>query len=900
MAAAGTAADGSRTVSLAPPAWEQLTPSEHTLCQRNPKAEPGTLVRAMLRSALLAHQDAGSIRLQLVKDGLFGTRLETVPLGPPPEWPRQSLEARLDLSKQRAVADVVHEWLAEDCSVPSSRGDEQLLVAGVLRGIVEVTFSRKSRKYSIQPALAGVAHGEPRRLADPELDRALDKAISDGISRRTSREVVGDHEVFRPGSDPWMAESQADRAALPLTATEQEQCFRRTDRTEMPEWGFPIFGAVGALMLWLVGVEQQFRWPVVFGGMTLTALLLYAIPPLPGLVGVQKSCGRLLYSFFGQTFPESPRRRALQALVLPGLAFFVSICWVASPALALLLVTGTIVNGALMVLRMRTAQAITERVTAKPEQRAAAIEPATVEPTAAEPVAVPTAAVPQAEREPAAATVEILTAEQLPAASAEGQSRVAAVIARPRELRALYGRLVLPMAALVTAGAAVAQYGSGQWPVFTGLLCAGTVWYWRRREHLGKTRERLEMVGRSMLAGQMAGATEGDSHERIRKQVWETQERLGSGPVEANLAPVPRMPLVLPVLGHLWMLCAAYHSNAGSGLPALALLLLIAASLTVPAGGERLLQKRNWKFVVLLGLGCWALAVRAGSAANPAVFGLFWTAIVAYLALLALYCRRLEASLPVRAPLTLLALRVFRSGSLDDFLQLTRLWRWVGTEQRLDGPDTAGSKERDLLLYATGALDKGITEDATELNTDLAGFRVEPDHDLCFPVNSIQCTDATWKAALDRLMDGCDVVLMDLSGLTPQNQGCIYELRKLAHCVPNERVLLLVNDSTDLDLLRNVVSKVWRDSPQRPAEGAAKVRALHLGGGLARKPTESVHDWRRRLERRLSGVRLTELLVDAALPQRSAVAGVRRGWTAPRRAVQLAVLAVLALAMVAC
>lgn len=50
--------------------------------------------------------------------------------------------------------------------------------------------------------------------------------------------------------------------------------------------------------------------------------------------------------------------------------------------------------------------------------------------------------------------------------------------------------------------------------------------------------------------------------------------------------------------------------------------------------------------------------------------------------------KALERLYPYQAPLNLLALRVFGSPHLSDFLDLTNACQWIGTRQRLDGPDT--------------------------------------------------------------------------------------------------------------------------------------------------------------------------------------------------------------------
>jgi len=184
-----------------------------------------------------------------------------------------------------------------------------------------------------------------------------------------------------------------------------------------------------------------------------------------------------------------------------------------------------------------------------------------------------------------------------------------------------------------------------------------------------------------------------------------------------------------------------------------------------------------------------------------------------------------ERQYSYQPPLNLLALRVFGSPNLADFLNLSDAWQWIGTRQLLDGPDTAGHKAKDLLNYLAGRIDRSITGDATELSEALEAFSTWPDRMLRFPVNSMQCANATWKEALQHLLDRADVVVMDLSSLSAQNRGVAYELGKLVDEVPLNRVVLLFDESTDLNVLKDILARahegIAADSPNRQGGGSA-------------------------------------------------------------------------------
>jgi hypothetical protein len=155
---------------------------------------------------------------------------------------------------------------------------------------------------------------------------------------------------------------------------------------------------------------------------------------------------------------------------------------------------------------------------------------------------------------------------------------------------------------------------------------------------------------------------------------------------------------------------------------------------------------------------------------------------------------------------------------------------------------------------------------------------------LRFPVNSMQCANATGKAALQYLLDRADVVVMDLLSLSEQNRGVAYEIGKLVDEVPLNRVVLLFDESTDLKVLKEILVRAYEaiaaDSPNRQS-GGLRVRVFDMGD--ARKPDQSADDWKRRMRTRVNEHALVGLLFDAAQPPRSATAiDPKRDWAAVR------------------
>jgi hypothetical protein len=78
-----------------------------------------------------------------------------------------------------------------------------------------------------------------------------------------------------------------------------------------------------------------------------------------------------------------------------------------------------------------------------------------------------------------------------------------------------------------------------------------------------------------------------------------------------------------------------------------------------------------------------------------------------------------------------------------------------------------------------------------------------------------------------------DLTAMDLRGFSPQHEGCLFEIQMLIDTVPIERMVLLVDYSTDLPFLRDTLEKCWLQmtplSPNASAD-SARLRILDVSG----------------------------------------------------------------------
>ena len=184
----------------------------------------------------------------------------------------------------------------------------------------------------------------------------------------------------------------------------------------------------------------------------------------------------------------------------------------------------------------------------------------------------------------------------------------------------------------------------------------------------------------------------------------------------------------------------------------------------------------------------------------------------------------------------LLLLRVFslagRSESLFD--ALSKVWRPRGPMAMIAGPDLATSaiEPHEFLDYIGGRLDRAYVQSSHDLEQRIASLDRRRDPDGRFRVNEFFCRSDTWKQTMASLSNQCDAILMDLRSFSATNQGCLFKLEQLVHHVPLQKVLLLVDDTTDNAFLEEQLQEIWSrldaGSPNRDVEDAC-ARVYHGG-----------------------------------------------------------------------
>jgi hypothetical protein len=230
----------------------------------------------------------------------------------------------------------------------------------------------------------------------------------------------------------------------------------------------------------------------------------------------------------------------------------------------------------------------------------------------------------------------------------------------------------------------------------------------------------------------------------------------------------------------------------------------------------------SWAFLVLFAQYGWSAAwVLASFPGYKLVFA--W------------YSSRRRSAL---TPRTLLLLRVFgfhrRTQRLLD--GLGRRWRYIGPIRLIGGPDLADTtiEPHEFLEFLNRRLTRAFITDRDQLERRLAANPTWPDPDGLFRIDDFFCHDDTWRLTVAYLARAMDAVLMDLRGFTTANQGCVFEIEYLVTAVPLDRVVLLVDSSTDIPFLEQTLRRAWSTMPHdSPNAGAGRhsLRILQASSG---------------------------------------------------------------------
>jgi hypothetical protein len=77
-------------------------------------------------------------------------------------------------------------------------------------------------------------------------------------------------------------------------------------------------------------------------------------------------------------------------------------------------------------------------------------------------------------------------------------------------------------------------------------------------------------------------------------------------------------------------------------------------------------------------------------------------------------------------------------------------------------------------------------------------------------------------------MTEAHVVVMDLRSFGPEHQGCVFELQTLLDTVPLERLILLVDSTTELEFLKQVLGARWQELRSDSPNARTAAPTMHL------------------------------------------------------------------------
>ena len=176
----------------------------------------------------------------------------------------------------------------------------------------------------------------------------------------------------------------------------------------------------------------------------------------------------------------------------------------------------------------------------------------------------------------------------------------------------------------------------------------------------------------------------------------------------------------------------------------------------------------------------------------------------------------------------LLVLRVFgdsaRTGAL--FERIASRWQRFGPVTTIAAPDAAADTvdPGDLLRFATGRIADSFVTSKDELVRRLATIDVAPDRDGRYRIDEFCCRDDTWQATVVALIARADAIVMDLRGFTAARRGAEFEIEQLATRASPDRIVLVVDASTDRELVARAA-----------AAGATPMAMMEVRRGSARQ-----------------------------------------------------------------
>ena len=174
-------------------------------------------------------------------------------------------------------------------------------------------------------------------------------------------------------------------------------------------------------------------------------------------------------------------------------------------------------------------------------------------------------------------------------------------------------------------------------------------------------------------------------------------------------------------------------------------------------------------------------------------------------------------------------------------------WRYTGSVHLIAGPDLATTtiEPYEFLEFLSGNLSAAFIASPDDLNRRLEVVTSSRGWDLRYPATDFFCFENSWRDVLTALAKRNSVILMDARGFSRGNAGVVFEINQLVNAVPLGQSLIIVDRTTDVDFLRQVVNEAWRtiasDSPNR-ASGDPVLKTIVIEQ-LAPRSLASLQKW---------------------------------------------------------
>jgi hypothetical protein len=141
-----------------------------------------------------------------------------------------------------------------------------------------------------------------------------------------------------------------------------------------------------------------------------------------------------------------------------------------------------------------------------------------------------------------------------------------------------------------------------------------------------------------------------------------------------------------------------------------------------------------------------------------------------------------------------------------------------------------------------------------------------------YPPRTFLCHGSIWKPSVEKLLDRADLVVLDLSGMMPDNAGTRYEIQRVIDRIPIERVIFLADRRSDRDYLHAEIGRAWNQMAFGSPNSGARPRVARLAvtdsyRQIQQQQGESTYIYYRLVARRWQSRRLAaELNPDKASP----------------------------------